>query len=116
LGEPQLRAAFLAGLGDQQRLLALECRAPEALRERWARERTPVTVRGSVAGPVVAASLAASFSGWEELPEDAILTLHSGVDADMLVDQIADWLDTCTSVVSRATARQGTDVSGPPRT
>jgi uncharacterized protein len=115
-GDPQLRAAFLAGLGDQQRLLALECRVPRALREHWASERTPADARGSDAGPGIAASLAASFSGWDELLEDAILTLHSSVDANVLVDQIADWLDTCTSVVSRATARRRTDVSGPPRT
>ena len=115
-GHPRLRAAFLDGLGDQQRLIALECQVPKELRERRARERTPADARGSDAGPAIAASLAASFSGWNELPEDAILTLHSSVDADMLVDQIADWLDTCASVVSRRTARHGTEVGGAPRT
>jgi aminoglycoside phosphotransferase family enzyme/predicted kinase len=114
-GDPQLRAAFLAGLGDQQRLLALECRAPKTLRERWARERTPADARGSDAAPDVAARLAASFTGWDELPQEAILTLGSSVVADMLIDQIADWLDTRVSVVSPGTARADTEAAGTPR-
>lgn len=114
-GDQQLRGAFLAGLGDQRPLRALECQAPRPLRERWARERTPADARGSDAAPDVAARLVASFSGWDELSEDTILTLRSSVDADLLVDQIADWLDTRASVLCTASAH-GTEDAGTPRT
>lgn len=40
--------------------------------------------------------------------EDAILALRSGVDTGLLVDQVADWLDTRASVVSPAAARLDT--------
>lgn len=93
-GDPHLRAAFLAGLGDwHERLFAIECHAPPAVLERRARERDAAGARGSDAGAGVAAHLAASFSGWDELPEQALLTLRTGVDADALVDQLADWID-----------------------
>ena len=50
---------------------------------------------GSDADAAVAARLAASHSGWDELPETAILhAALRGRRADRLVDQIADWLDT----------------------
>jgi len=41
---------------------------------------------------------ARACTGWGELDEHAILTVRSGVDADLLVDEIADWLDTRASV------------------
>ena len=94
-GEPRLRATFLAGLGDAQPLCAaLECRTPAALRERWARERerAPADAHGSDAGRAIAARLAESYSGWDELREDMILTLRPGGDTELLVDQVADWL------------------------
>lgn len=113
-GYPQLRTSFLEALGNGHQLCALECEAPALLRDRWARERATADAHGSDAGPAVAALLLADFNGWDELPENAILPLRSSVDADMLVDQIADWLDT-RSVVSRGTARHDTEVAGAPR-
>ena len=92
-GEPGMRSAFLDGRGLDPRLRVLECRAPARLRKRWAQERTAATAGGSDARPVVAARLASRFSSWDELPEDVILTLRSGLDAATLVDQVADWLD-----------------------
>jgi uncharacterized protein len=98
-GEPSLRAAFVDGFGGASSLCAIQCHAPAALRERWARARTAGEARGSDAGVDVVARLGATFTGWEELDEDAILTVRSGVDADLLVDEIADWLDTRASVI-----------------
>ncbi len=93
-GDARLRAAFVAGLGERPpHLRALECVVPAALRERWARERGARTARGSDASPAVAAQLAAQHSGWDELPETAILTVRPGAGAARVVDQIADWLD-----------------------
>jgi uncharacterized protein len=93
-GEPSLRAAFLDGLGDTSSLCAVECYAPAAVRERWARGRTTDDARGSDADVDVAARLGAAFTGWDELDEHAILTVRTGVAADLLVDETADWLDT----------------------
>ena len=94
-GDERLRGAFLEGLGARRaRLLAIECHAPAAVLARRARQREPAGARGSDAGAGVAARLAASFSGWDELPEEVLLTLRTGVDADALVDQLADWIDT----------------------
>ena len=67
---------------------------PDALRERWARERRAQTARGSDASADVAARLAARHSSWDELAEAAILTVRPGAGASGVVDQIADWLDT----------------------
>ena len=92
-GDSALRAAFLEGLADRTMLRALECAVPAALRERWARERTPQSARGSDAGPDVAARLAAQHSGWDELPEEMMLTVRPGAGAGFVVDQIAGWLD-----------------------
>jgi aminoglycoside phosphotransferase family enzyme/predicted kinase len=92
-GDPALRAAFLDGLGDRTALRALECHAPAATRARRARGRLH-DQHGSDADADVAARLGASHSGWDELPDEAILLLRSGVAADRLVDQVADWLDT----------------------
>jgi predicted kinase len=108
-GEPPLRAAFLDALGPGQPLGALECRAPAALRERRARERQPADAHGSDADRGVAARLGASFSGWDEVAQDTILTLRPGGDAGLLVDQVADWLDLRSSVVCRAAARSDTE-------
>ena len=93
-GEASLRRAFLDGLGERARLRAIECRVPDALRERWARERRAQTARGSDASADVAARLAARHSSWDELAEAAILTVRPGAGASGVVDQIADWLDT----------------------
>jgi aminoglycoside phosphotransferase family enzyme/predicted kinase len=94
-GDPELRAAFLDGLGDARgRLLAIECHAPASVRARRARERRPDGAHGSDADAAVAARLGASFSGWDELPEEALLTLRTGVAPERLVDQLADWIDT----------------------
>jgi hypothetical protein len=93
--------------------------APATLRERRARERATADARGSDATPAVVARLGTSFSGWSERPEEAILTLRTGVPADRLVDQIglvdqiADWLDTRASVVSRAATGLTPEVAGP---
>jgi predicted kinase len=108
-GEPLFRRAFLEGLGDATSLRVLECQAPVGVRARWARRRRPADARGSDAGADVAARLGARFSGWDELPEEAILALRSGVDAGRLVDQVADWLDGLPSVVSPAAVRIGTE-------
>ena len=110
-GESALRAAFLAGLGDPASLRAIECHTPAALRERWARERTASSARGSDASPAVAARLAAVHSGWDELPEAAVLAVRPGAGAELVVDQLADWLDI-RSVVFPATARSATDAGG----
>jgi hypothetical protein len=59
--------------------------------------RTPAGAHGSDAVGGIAAALGASFSDWEELPEQAILTLRTGLDAQLLVEQIADWLDATAS-------------------
>lgn len=109
-GDRPLRAAFLEGLGGERSLCALECQVPAALRERWARART-AGEHGSDADASVAARLGASFKGWDELPEEALLALRCGVDGDRLVDQVADWLDTAGSVVFLPAARAGTDVA-----
>ncbi len=95
-GEQRLRAAFLDALGEGQALRALECRAPAATRERWARERErePAGTHGSDADPTVAARLGERYSGWDELPQDTILTLRPGGATEPLLDQVADWLDT----------------------
>jgi aminoglycoside phosphotransferase family enzyme/predicted kinase len=98
-GDPQLRAAFLDGFGDPQRLRAVECRTPTALRERRARDRRPAGAHGSDAGPDVAARLGASFSSWDELPAGALVTVSCDGDVDLLVDEVADWLDPRGSVV-----------------
>jgi aminoglycoside phosphotransferase family enzyme/predicted kinase len=98
-GDPRLRAAFLAGLGSDRQLVALACETPGRLRERRARERAAGAARGSDAGPEVAARLGASFSGWDELPREAILTLRPKIDPDLLVNLVADWLDARASVV-----------------
>lgn len=92
-GDPALRCAFLDGIGDRGRLRAIECEVPAALRERWARQRSPQTARGSDASPAVAARLAAGHSGWDELPEQMILTVRPAAGTDFVVDQIAGWLD-----------------------
>lgn len=92
-GERRLRAAFLDGLAGERRLRAIECQASRALRERRARDRGVAGAHGSDAGAAVAARLGASFEGWDELPEEALLTLRTAVPADALVDQLADWLD-----------------------
>ena len=110
-GEAPLRAAFLEGLSGARELCAIECRAPAALRERGVRARTPAGAHGSDADAAVAARLAARFSGWDELDPGALLTLHTGVDADVLVHQLADWLDTRASVVCHAGARRGTEAA-----
>jgi len=101
-GEPTLRAAFLDGLGDASSLRAVECHVPVALRERWARARTADGARGSDAGVDVVARLGATFAGWKELDERAILPVRSSIEADLLVDEIADWLDTRASVAFSA--------------
>ena len=93
-GEASLRGAFLAGLGERARLRAIACVVPDALRERWARERSAQAARGSDASPGVAARLAARHSGWDELAEAAILTVRPAAGAGAVVDEIADWLDT----------------------
>ena len=93
-GEPALRAAFLDGIGDRRALRAVECHTPAALRARWARKRTAQTAHGSDAPPAVAAQLGARHTGWDELPEEMILTVRPGAGAAFAVDQIADWLDT----------------------
>jgi len=111
-GDPQLRRAFLEGLGGQHPLCALECRTPAPLREQRARDRSPADARGSDAAPAVVARLGAGFSDWDELPQEAILTLRSHGDAEPLVDQIADWLDTRASVVLTPDARLGMPASG----
>jgi aminoglycoside phosphotransferase family enzyme/predicted kinase len=108
-GEPSLRAAFLDGLGDASSLCAIECHVPAAVRERWAHARTAGDARGSDAGVDVVARLGAVFTGWDELDEHAILTVRSGLDADLLVDEIAEWLDTRASVVLPARARLATE-------
>ncbi len=108
-GEPSLRAAFLDALGAEQPLRALECRASTELRERWARERKPADPHGSDADRGVAARLGASFSGWDEAPHDASLTLRPGGDVALLVDQVADWLDHGAPMVCRAAARSDTE-------
>jgi len=43
--------------------------------------------------PTSGARRGARFSGWDELGEESILTVRSGLDARLLVDQVADWLD-----------------------
>lgn len=111
-GDTALRTAFLEGLGDDQPIAAVECVASARLRARWARDRSPEGARGSDAGPATAARLDASHSGWDELSEDAILSVRSAVDGDVLVDQIADWLDTRASVVFPSASRLGTDAAG----
>jgi hypothetical protein len=63
----------------------------------------------------IAAELGAPFSGWDELSEEAMLPLRSGVDVNRLVDQIADFVGTRTSVVFRSDTRTDTEVAGPPR-
>ena len=94
-GDRRLRAAFLAGLGAERRLLrAVECQASAALRASRAQERAPAEARGSDAGAEVAARLGASHEGWDELTDDVVVTLRTGAEADALVDQLADWLDT----------------------
>lgn len=103
-GDPGLRAAFLDGLAGVDRLRAVECVVPDGLRERWARERTAGTARGSDATPAVAARLAAAHSGWDELPEAAILSVRPAAGASLAAGQIADWLDV-RSVVRPAAAR-----------
>jgi predicted kinase len=108
-GDPQLRAAFLEGFGDPQRLCAVECRAPSSLRTRRARERRPDSAHGSDADSAIAALLGASFSSWEELADDALLTLNCAVDAELLVDQLADWLDMRASMILPTAARLRTD-------
>jgi len=111
-GDPQLRHAFLESLGGQHPLCALQCRTPAPLREQRARERAPTNARGSDAAPAVVSRLGASFSDWDELPQGAILTLRSHGDAELLVDQIADWLDTRASAVLTPDARLGKPASG----
>jgi hypothetical protein len=64
------------------------------------RDRAPGEARGSDAGPDVIARLGATFSCWDELPREAILTLRSGIDPELLVDLVADWLDARASVTS----------------
>ena len=113
-GEPALRAAFLDAIGDPGGVRAIECHTPAVVRERWARERTAQTARGSDASSVVAARLGGQHSGWDELPENTILMVRPGAGAELVVDQIADWLDT-RSVVCRADARPHTDVGDAPR-
>ena len=113
-GDRRLRAAFLAGLGERADLRAVECVVPEALRERWAAARSAQTARGSDASPAVAARLSAAHGGWDELPEDAILSVRPAAGAERVVGQIADWLDV-RSVVCRAAARPGTDAAGAAR-
>jgi aminoglycoside phosphotransferase family enzyme/predicted kinase len=108
-GDPALRAAFLAGLGDRGALRAIECHTPAVLRERWARDRTPQTAQGSDAAPTVAAQLGAQHTGWDELPEEMILTVRPGAGVGLAVDQVADWLDA-RSVVCHADARPRTEV------
>ena len=108
-GGAALRAAFLGGLDTETRSLrALECRASDAVRARRARRRRPAEAHGSDAGPAVAARLGAEHSGWDELPDERILMLRSGVDADLLVDRVADWLDMA-SVDWPARSRRDTD-------
>jgi aminoglycoside phosphotransferase family enzyme/predicted kinase len=111
-GDARLRSAFLAGLGDTGRLVALECSAPATLRDRWARDRMPGDARGSDATPAVAARLGGSFDGWDELPGAAILTLGPGIDAELLVDEVSDWLDARASRARPAATRPGTGVVG----
>jgi len=114
-GEPQLRAAFLEGLGGDPRLCALECQTTASMREQRVRNRTRAQARGSDVTPGVAAELGASFSGWDELSDEAMLPLRSSVDVDRLVDQIADFVDARTSVVFRSDTRTDTEVAAPPR-
>lgn len=100
-GDPQLRAAFREGLGHDRPLAAVQCVAADALRARWARARAAAhTASGSDAGPDVVARLAAEHSGWDELPDEVMLDVRSSVDPDLIVDEIADWLDTRASVVA----------------
>ncbi len=114
-GDPSLRAAFLDGLGQGPTLCAIECHAPAAVRERWVRQRSTGDAHGSDAGVDVVARLAAGFSGWTELEDHAILAVRSGVDADLLVDQAADWLDTRVSVVNPGRTRLATTADDQPR-
>lgn len=44
--------------------------------------------------------------------EPSVAVRETHIDAELLVDQIADWLDTRACVVSPAAARRGTDVKG----
>ena len=113
-GDRRLRAAFLAGLGGRADLRAVECVVPEALRERWAAARSAQTAGGSDASPAVAAQLGAAHGGWDELPEEAILSVRPAAGAERVVGQIADWLDV-GSVVCPAAARAGTDAAGAAR-
>jgi len=108
-GDPQLRAAFLEGLGSGPRLYALECQTTASARAQRVRTRTRAQAHGSDVTPTVAAELGASHSSWDELPDEAILPLRSGVDVHRLVDQIADFVDARTSVVSRSDTRTDTE-------
>lgn len=92
-GDARLRASFLEALGDPAPLRGLECLVPAALRERWARERSARSARGSDASADVAARLAARHTGWDELPETMILSIRPGAGTGFVADQIADWLD-----------------------
>ena len=92
-GDGRLRAAFLEAFDRAGPLRAVECTAPAAVLERRARSRRLSDARGSDAGAATAARLAASFSGWAELPEPAILRVRGETDPGVLVDEIADWID-----------------------
>ncbi|MEY2512765.1 MAG: uncharacterized protein QOJ89_123 [bacterium] len=111
-GSNALREAFLEGLGDHRPIAAVECVAPARLRSRRARERLPGGACGSDAGAAVGARLDASHSGWDELSEDAILSVRCALNCDVFVDQVADWLDTRASVVFPSASRLGTDAAG----
>lgn len=113
-GDRCLRAAFREGLGQDQPLGAVECVAPRSLRARWARHRDAAKAAGSDAGPDIVARLGTEHTGWDELPDEVMLDVRSAIDADLLVDEIADWLDTRASVVFRAGSRHSTEVAADP--
>jgi hypothetical protein len=74
-------------------LCAVEVTVPPAVLERRARSRRRSHGRGSDADAATAARLAASFSGWDELGAEAILHVRGESGPDLLVDEIADWID-----------------------
>lgn len=88
---------------------------PVGLRERWARERTASTARGSDAIAAVAARLAGAHSGWDELYESAILSVRPAAGTGFAVATRSPTGSTGIPWFAPATARPDTEAEPAPR-
>ncbi len=92
-GEPSLREAFTRAVAGRVELLVVECRAPDDLRRRRARERATAGVSASDAGEEVASRLGARFSTTATAGGPEGLIVNTERPLAVQVDDVEAWLD-----------------------